>query len=166
MNPVTPPSIALTAATPPAGRLRLALPAWTACAALAAAGVLAGAALLPRVAHAQAGGNAPVRIGVVGPFTGPSADFGVPMLNGIKRGLFSNEAGMGSAPNCPLPRQAIGPGTYNLVVQLGNLRSAPVPFVLSEAQQPGPVAPPAGEAPPPAPAAPAPGEPTLPGPAN
>ena len=73
--------------------------------------------------------------------------------------------GMGSAPNCPLPRQAIGPGTYNLVVQLGNLRSAPVPFVLSEAQQPGPGAPPAGEAPPP-PAAPAPGEPTLPGPAN
>ena len=84
MNPVIPPSIALTAATPPAGRLRLALPAWTACAALAAAGVLAGAALLPRVAHAQVGGNAPVRIGVVGPFTGPSADFGVPMLNGIK----------------------------------------------------------------------------------
>jgi branched-chain amino acid transport system substrate-binding protein len=25
-----------------------------------------------------------VRVGVVGPFTGPSADFGVPMLNGIK----------------------------------------------------------------------------------
>lgn len=34
--------------------------------------------------HAQATGNVPVRIGVVGPFTGPSADFGVPMLNGIK----------------------------------------------------------------------------------
>ena len=33
---------------------------------------------------AQQGGNAPARIGVVGPFTGPSADFGVPMLNGIK----------------------------------------------------------------------------------
>ena len=32
--------------------------------------------------------------------------------------------GMGSAPDCPLPRQPIGPGTYNLVVQLGNLRSA------------------------------------------
>ena len=30
--------------------------------------------------------------------------------------------GMGSAPGCPLPRQPIGPGTYNLVVQLGNLR--------------------------------------------
>jgi hypothetical protein len=51
--------------------------------------------------------------------------------------------GMGSAANCPLPRQAIGPGTYNLVVQLGNLRSATVPFVLAE-----PAAPPAGEAPP------------------
>ncbi|MGD9621787.1 MAG: hypothetical protein AB7G47_18635 [Mycolicibacterium sp.] len=48
--------------------------------------------------------------------------------------------GMGSAPNCPLPRQPIGPGTYNLVVQLGNLRSAPVPFMLTEgAVQPGQV---------------------------
>ena len=46
--------------------------------------------------------------------------------------------GMGSAPNCPLPRQPIGPGTYNLVVQLGNLRSAPVPFMLAQnAVQPG-----------------------------
>jgi hypothetical protein len=43
--------------------------------------------------------------------------------------------GMGSQPQCPLPRQAIGPGTYNLVVQLGNLRSATVPFILAE---PGP----------------------------
>ena len=33
---------------------------------------------------AGAAGAAPVRIGVVGPFTGASADFGVPMLNGIK----------------------------------------------------------------------------------
>jgi hypothetical protein len=39
--------------------------------------------------------------------------------------------GMGSAPQCPLPRQPIGPGTYNLVVQLGNLRSATVPFILA-----------------------------------
>ncbi|RIX73646.1 ABC transporter substrate-binding protein [Acidovorax cavernicola] len=29
-------------------------------------------------------GAAPIRIGVIGPFTGPSADFGVPMLNGVK----------------------------------------------------------------------------------
>ncbi|MBJ7340920.1 hypothetical protein [Mycolicibacterium sp.] len=50
--------------------------------------------------------------------------------------------GMGSAANCPLPRQPIGPGTYNLVVQLGNLRSATVPFALA-----APAAPPAGEAP-------------------
>lgn len=35
-------------------------------------------------ANAQTGAMAPVRIGVVGPFTGASADFGVPMLNGIK----------------------------------------------------------------------------------
>ena len=42
--------------------------------------------------------------------------------------------GMGSAPGCPLPRQPIGPGTYNLVVQLGNLRSATVPFILAAPQ--------------------------------
>ena len=40
--------------------------------------------------------------------------------------------GMGSGPGCPLPRQPIGPGTYNLVVQLGNLRSAAVPFILAQ----------------------------------
>lgn len=40
--------------------------------------------------------------------------------------------GMGSAPQCPLPRPPIGPGTYNLVVQLGNLRSAPVPFIIAQ----------------------------------
>jgi hypothetical protein len=39
---------------------------------------------------------------------------------------------MGSAPGCPLPRQPIGPGTYNLAVQLGNLRSAAVPFILAQ----------------------------------
>jgi hypothetical protein len=63
--------------------------------------------------------------------------------------------GMGSAPNCPLPREAIGPGTYNLVVQLGNLRSASVPFVLS-APAPSDAAPPPPE----------PGVPTPPGPGN
>ncbi|MGH3522754.1 MAG: hypothetical protein ACRDU4_07970 [Mycobacterium sp.] len=52
--------------------------------------------------------------------------------------------GMGSAPQCPLPRQPIGPGTYNLVVQLGNLRSAPVPFLLAE-PSPATGAPPQGE---------------------
>lgn len=61
--------------------------------------------------------------------------------------------GMGSAPNCPLPRPAIGAGTYNLIVQLGNLRSAAVPFILNEAKPPAPGAPPApgGDGPPPAP---------------
>jgi hypothetical protein len=57
--------------------------------------------------------------------------------------------GMGSAPHCPLPRPPIGPGTYNLVVQLGNLRSAAVPFVLAPA-------PPPGAAPPQAPGMPGP----------
>ena len=60
--------------------------------------------------------------------------------------------GMGSAPQCPLPRQPIGPGTYNLVVQLGNLRSAPLPFI---------IAPPPGEQPPGA-GAPPPGQPLPP----
>ena len=49
---------------------------------LAAIGLLAGAVALP--VQAQLGGTAPVRIGIVGPFTGASADFGMPMLNGIK----------------------------------------------------------------------------------
>ena len=31
-----------------------------------------------------AGKPAPLRVGVIGPFTGPSADFGVPMLQGIQ----------------------------------------------------------------------------------
>lgn len=64
--------------------------------------------------------------------------------------------GMGSAPQCPLPREPIGPGTYNLVVQLGNLRSAAVPFILSDTPPPPPPSPPAGD-PAPAPDAPAPG---------
>jgi hypothetical protein len=61
--------------------------------------------------------------------------------------------GMGSAPHCPLPRPAIGPGTYNLVVQLGNLRSQPVPFILN--QPPAPPGPaPAGQPVPPQPEGP------------
>ncbi len=67
--------------------------------------------------------------------------------------------GMGSAPHCPLPRPAIGPGTYNLVVQLGNLRSLPVPFILNQPPPPpGPVPAPGQPAmapPPEAPPAPA-----------
>jgi hypothetical protein len=48
--------------------------------------------------------------------------------------------GMGSSPHCPLPRPAIGPGTYQLVVQLGNLRSLTVPFILNQPPPPpGPV---------------------------
>lgn len=61
--------------------------------------------------------------------------------------------GMGSAPECPLPRQPIGPGTYNLVVQLGNLRSASVPFILAQpapsTEAPAPAAPPPPPPPPP-----------------
>ena len=72
--------------------------------------------------------------------------------------------GMGSAPQCPLPRQPIGAGTYNLVVQLGNLRSTPVPFILAEAAPPG-APPPAGPGPlppgMPAPVGPPPGPPSA-----
>src|SRR3954454_21445092 len=58
--------------------------------------------------------------------------------------------GMGSAPQCPLPRQPIGAGTYNLVVQLGNLRSAAVPFTLAPTAAPqGEGTPPAAPVPPP-----------------
>jgi hypothetical protein len=61
--------------------------------------------------------------------------------------------GMGSAPHCPLPRPAIGAGTYNLVVQLGNLRSQTVPFVLNQPPPPpGPA--PAGQPVPPQPEGP------------
>lgn len=63
--------------------------------------------------------------------------------------------GMGSEPQCPLPRQPIGPGTYNLVVQLGNLRSATVPFMLTEGAPDAP--PPVEEVPPPPADAPPPG---------
>ena len=60
--------------------------------------------------------------------------------------------GMGSAPHCPLPRPQIGPGTYNLIVQLGNLRSAPVPFILAEPSTLGAPPAPAQGAPPQMPA--------------
>ena len=46
--------------------------------------------------------------------------------------------GMGSGPGCPLPRQPMGPGTYNLIVQLGNLRSAAMPFILAQPAPPAP----------------------------
>jgi branched-chain amino acid transport system substrate-binding protein len=59
-----------------------------ACAALALCGLPVDAwaqapTTAPTAAPAQSG-HAPVRIGVIGPFTGASADFGVPMLNGIR----------------------------------------------------------------------------------
>jgi hypothetical protein len=63
--------------------------------------------------------------------------------------------GMSSAPQCPLPRQPIGPGTYNLVVQLGNLRSAPVPFIIAEPAQQGASGQPQEPQLPPTPGAPA-----------
>jgi branched-chain amino acid transport system substrate-binding protein len=49
---------------------------------LLAAAALAGLLLSPLAAQAQ--GAAPIKVGVIGPFTGPSSDFGQPMLNGIR----------------------------------------------------------------------------------
>ncbi len=37
-------------------------------------------AMLPLAAHSAQ----PLRVGVIGPFSGPSSDFGIPMLNGVK----------------------------------------------------------------------------------
>lgn len=58
-------------------------------------GALAATALAVLPARAQIGSTAPVRIGVVGPFTGASADFGVPMLNGIRMAVDEINAGGG-----------------------------------------------------------------------
>src|SRR5436190_12233443 len=41
-------------------------------------------ALVALVSTAALADNPPLRIGVIGPLTGGSADFGVPMVNGIK----------------------------------------------------------------------------------
>ena len=46
--------------------------------------LIAGATLLCACAGALAQGAAPVKIGVIGPFSGPSSDFGNPMLHGIQ----------------------------------------------------------------------------------
>lgn len=47
------------------------------------AGLVAATALLSSHAFAQTASQ-PVKIGVIGPFTGPSSDFGQPMLHGIQ----------------------------------------------------------------------------------
>ncbi|MBL0917857.1 MAG: ABC transporter substrate-binding protein [Hydrogenophaga sp.] len=46
------------------------------------AAALAGLLLAPLAAPAQTA--APIKVGVIGPFTGPSSDFGQPMLNGVR----------------------------------------------------------------------------------
>ncbi len=52
---------------------------------LACSMALVGASLLPLFGHAQtAGAMEPVKIGVIGPFSGPSSDFGQPMLKGVE----------------------------------------------------------------------------------
>lgn len=58
-------------------------------------GALVATALAALPARAQIGSTAPVRIGVVGPFTGASADFGVPMLNGVRMAVDEINAGGG-----------------------------------------------------------------------
>jgi branched-chain amino acid transport system substrate-binding protein len=46
------------------------------------AAALVGLLLAPLAAPAQTA--APIKVGVIGPFTGPSSDFGQPMLNGVR----------------------------------------------------------------------------------
>lgn len=46
--------------------------------------VLAAGLWLGGPLHAQPVAGEPIRIGLIGPFTGPSADFGLPMQNGVR----------------------------------------------------------------------------------
>ncbi|MGL4306764.1 MAG: hypothetical protein ACRCSF_11480 [Mycobacteriaceae bacterium] len=55
-----------------------------------------------------------------------------PLAPGEQAKFVQPWSGTGSSPGCPAPRPQIGPGAYQLVVQLGELRSAPVPFNISE----------------------------------
>jgi len=57
-------------------------------------------------------GIAPVAGGIAG-------SFAVALLTGVKRGLFSNEAGMGSAPNTAATATVSHPATQGLVQSLG-----------------------------------------------
>ena len=67
-----------------------------ALAALATTSVLTLAFALPAAAQsAPPPGANPLRIGVIGPFTGASADFGVPMLNGVQQAVDEINAGGG-----------------------------------------------------------------------
>ena len=50
----------------------------------AALGAWAPVAMAQAPAAAPSTGPEPVRIGLIGPFTGPSADFGLPMQNGVR----------------------------------------------------------------------------------
>ena len=60
---------------------------------LTAAAALWAAPWLP--AHAQAPTSAPLKIGVIGPFTGPSSDFGLLMLQGVQLATEQINAGGG-----------------------------------------------------------------------
>ena len=51
---------------------------------LVVASMLCVAGSVGAQAPAPAAGPAPLRIGLIGPFTGPSADFGMPMQNGVR----------------------------------------------------------------------------------
>jgi branched-chain amino acid transport system substrate-binding protein len=59
---------------------------------LATAAAMTLAFSLPAAAQSGAG---PLKIGVIGPFSGPSADFGVPMFNGIQQAFDEINAGGG-----------------------------------------------------------------------
>ncbi len=63
--------------------------------ALAAAGLFWGAVVAWLPASAQAQTGAPLKIGVIGPFTGPSSDFGLLMLQGVQLATEQINAGGG-----------------------------------------------------------------------
>ena len=68
-----------------------------------------------------------MRVGVVGPFTGPSADFGVPMLNGIKLAVdeINEQLVDGAIVSSTLIRNCI---TEKNIQQANNLLGYPYAF--------------------------------------
>lgn len=52
-------------------------------------------------------------------FAGTAGGFAAAMMNGVKRGLYSNEAGMGSAPNAASTATTIHPARQGLIQSFG-----------------------------------------------
>ena len=72
------------ASVPPSPLRRAALQCLVAVASLSLCGAALAQTTAVPVATPPAAGRDTVKIGLIGPFTGPSADFGVPMQNGVR----------------------------------------------------------------------------------